>query len=257
LNLCTNAYHSMRINGGRLEVKLNRITIGFEDTDARINLAPGKYVMLTVSDTGHGIEESLMDRIFEPYFTTKAQCEGTGMGLAMVHGIVKSMGGHIKVSSIPQKGSMFNVYLPEIDEETVEVEMPSTVTVRGGNEHILLIDDEEDIVEMLQKMLTYFGYQITTESNSEEALKLFCAYPNRFDLVVTDQTMPKITGIELTQKISEIRPDIPVILCSGFSELITEEKLKDIGVSEYIMKPIHCKELAGIIRKVLDERNKK
>jgi len=125
------------------------------------------------------------------------------------------------------------------------------------NEHILLIDDEEDIVEMLQKMLTYFGYQITTESNSEEALKLFCAYPNRFDLVVTDQTMPKITGIELTQKISEIRPDIPVILCSGFSELITEEKLKDIGVSEYIMKPIHCKELAGIIRKVLDERNKK
>lgn len=256
MNLCTNAYHSMRTNGGRLEVKLNRITIGFEDTTDQINLTPGKYVMLTVSDTGHGIEKSLMDRIFEPYFTTKAQCEGTGMGLAMVHGIVKSIGGHITVSSIPQKGSIFNVYLPEIDEEAVEVEKSSTETVRGGNEHILLIDDEEDIVEMLQKMLTYFGYQITTASNSEEALKLFCAYPSRFDLVVTDQTMPKITGIELTQKIREIRPDIPVILCTGFSELITEEKLKALGVKEYIMKPIHCKEMAGIIRKVLDERSK-
>lgn len=178
------------------------------------------------------------------------------MGLAMVHGIVQNMGGHMTVSSIPQKGSLFNVYLPEIDEPEVDVQVPSTETVSGGNEQILIVDDEEDIVEILQKMLTYFGYQITTKNNSEEALKLFFAYPNRFDLVVTDQTMPKMTGIELTQKIHEIRPDIPVILCSGFSELVTEETLKDIGVKEYIMKPIHCKELAGIIRKVLDERSK-
>jgi CheY-like chemotaxis protein len=211
--------------------------------------------MLTVSDTGHGIDKSLMDRIFEPYFTTKAQCEGSGMGLAMVHGIVKSIGGYITVSSKPKKGSIFNIYLPELDEEAVEIEMPSTGTVRGGNEHILLIDDEEDIIEMLEKMLGHFGYQITTKTSSEEALTLFCSEPNRFDLVITDQTMPKITGIELTRKVRELRPDIPVILCTGFSELITEEKLKALGVKEYIMKPIHCKEMAGIIRSVLDEKN--
>ncbi len=255
MNLCTNAYHSMQKNGGRLEVKLNRITIGSEDTADQINLTPGKYLMLTVSDTGHGIEESLMDRIFEPYFTTKAQCAGTGMGLAMVHGIVKSIGGHITVSSKPQKGSIFNVYLPEIDEAAVEVETPSTGTVQGGNEHILLVDDEEEIVEMLEKMLAYFGYQITTKSSSEEALKLFRSAPNHFDLVITDQTMPKITGVELTQKVREIRPDIPVILCTGFSELITKEKLETLGIKEYIMKPIHCKEMAGIIRNVLDEKS--
>jgi len=254
MNLCTNAYHSMRKNGGRLEVTLNRITIGSEDTAAQINLTPGKYVRLTVSDTGHGIEASLMDRIFEPYFTTKTQWEGTGMGLAMVHGIVKSIGGHITVSSKPKKGSKFNVYLPEIDEAVVEVETPSTGTVQGGNEHILLIDDEQEIIEMLEKMLAYFGYQVTIKSSSEEALKLFCSDPNHFDLVITDQTMPKMTGVELTQKIREIRPDIPVILCTGFSEMITEEKLKALGVKEYIMKPIHCKEMAGIIRNVLDER---
>ncbi len=255
MNLCTNAYHSMRKNGGRLEVKLNRTNITFDDTSAKMNPPPGKYVMLTVSDTGHGIDKSLMDRIFEPYFTTKAQCEGSGMGLAMVHGIVKSIGGYITVSSKPKKGSIFNIYLPELDEEAVEIEMPNTGTVRGGNEHILLIDDEEEIIEMLEKMLGHFGYQITTKTCSEEALTLFCSEPNRFDLVITDQTMPKITGIELTRKVRELRPDIPVILCTGFSELITEEKLKALGVKEYIMKPIHCKEMAGIIRSVLDEKN--
>lgn len=256
MNLCTNSYHSMREKGGVLEISLSRTIIGDNEMTGSLSLPPGRYIVLTVKDTGHGIEAPVMDRIFEPYFTTKNQREGTGMGLAMVHGIIKSMGGEIKVSSIPMQGSTFSVYLPEVEVHVIEAKTITAEPAKRGNERILIIDDEKEIVELMYKMLGRFGYQVTAKTSSTEALKLFRSAPGRFDLVVTDQTMPGTTGIELSKIIRKIRPDMPIVLCTGFSETITEEKLKAIGIKKYIMKPVRCSEIARIIRSVLDEKKK-
>ena len=254
MNLCTNAYHAMRENGGVLEVVLSSVTLDIEDTAEHLNLSPGRYVMLKVSDTGNGIEKSVIDRIFDPYFTTKAKGEGTGMGLAMVHGIVKSLGGEIKVSSKPGRGASFYIYLPEVASDCTVEEMIFMDFPARGNERILLVDDEKQIVEMLQEMLEHLGYRLTVTTSSEEALKLFHFDPDAFDLVITDQTMPKITGMDLTKRLRGIRSDIPVILFTGYSEMVTQGKLNAAGINEYLIKPVQRSEIAETVRQLLDKK---
>ena len=253
MNLCTNAYHAMREKGGVLGMTLTEVDIDSCDLGSNVDLKPGRYLRLTVSDTGHGMEPAEMERIFEPYFTTKGPGEGSGMGLAVVHGVVRSHGGHITVYSEPGKGAAFHVYLPRIDGiGTSPIPVPSE-PIPKGTERILFTDDEKQIVDMVQQMLERLGYHVTARTSSVEALKAFRTKPDKFDLVITDQTMPNMTGAELAQKIMGIRPDIPIILCTGFSEVIEKEKAKAMGFRDYVMKPIVKSDIAKIIRRVLDQ----
>jgi PAS domain S-box-containing protein len=253
MNLCTNSYHAMRENGGVLGVSLREVEIASDDLVSNLDLNPGGYLKLTVSDTGHGMDREVAEQIFNPYFTTKAPGEGTGMGLAVVHGIVKSYGGHITVYSEPNQGTTFHVYLPRIDASEVTPETLSTEPPPKGKERILLVDDEPPIVRMVQQMLENLGYHVTARTGSIDAFEAFCVEPDKFDLVITDQTMPHMTGTELAQKIMSIRPGVPIILCTGFSEVISEKKAKAIGILEYAMKPVIKSDLAGTIRKLLDK----
>ncbi len=253
MNLCTNAYHAMREKGGVLGVTLAEVDIDSGDLGSNVDLKPGPYLRLTVSDTGHGIEHAEMERIFEPYFTTKGPGEGAGMGLAVVHGITRSHGGYITVYSEPGEGATFHVYLPRIDSSAIAPVTVSTEPTPNGKERILLTDDEEQIAHMVQQMLERLGYHVTARTSSVEALEAFRMQPEKFDLVITDQTMPNMTGAELAQKLMGIRPDIPIILCTGFSEVIPEEKARAMGFREYVMKPIVKSEMARIIRRVLDQ----
>jgi signal transduction histidine kinase/CheY-like chemotaxis protein len=255
MNLCTNAYHAMRETGGVLAVELSQLEIYSNDAKVTgFDLTPGLYLNLKVSDTGCGMDRAVMMRIFEPYFTTKDKSEGTGMGLALTHGIVKDHDGHITVYSEPGKGTTFNVYLPCIVTDPISLSDEAQVTIPGGSERILVIDDEEILVQMEKRMLEGLGYEVTAMSNCLDALQLFIAGPDAFDLVITDMTMPRMTGAELAQKILSIRQDIPIVLCTGFSELINERKAKAIGIREYVMKPIIKREIAVVVRKLLDEQ---
>jgi nitrogen-specific signal transduction histidine kinase/CheY-like chemotaxis protein len=251
MNLATNAYQVMREKGGVLELTLMEEQIRPKDSGP--DLSPGKYLKLTVSDTGHGMGETVMETIFDPYFTTKGPGEGTGMGLAVVHGIVKDHGGDIKVHSEPGKGATFHVYLPVIGTRSVQQEAIAAGSVPTGTERILFVDDEEYLVFMTQQILGRLGYQVTSRTSSVEALEAFRAKPDEYDLVITDMTMPNMTGVELSTRLREIKPDIPILLCTGFSEMIDEDKAKNMGISAYIMKPILKDEIAGAIRRVLDK----
>ncbi|MBU0484065.1 MAG: DUF3365 domain-containing protein [Proteobacteria bacterium] len=253
MNLCTNAYQAMRETGGILAVELKNIEIGKGDEKvAGLHLAVGPYVKLCVSDSGPGMERAVADKIFEPYFTTKKKGEGTGLGLSLVHGIVKSHGGHITVYSEPGKGTSFHVYLPRAIIEADAPETRNNSPLPTGNERILLVDDEEQIAGLEHQILSSLGYQVTSMTSSKQALATFTANPGNFDLVITDMTMPDMNGAELCQNLLAIRPDLPIILCTGFSELINKEKAESIGVREYIMKPVLRKDLAIVIRKILD-----
>jgi PAS domain S-box-containing protein len=252
-NLCTNAYHAMREKGGVLEVSLLEEEISPDDSKSNLDLFPGKYLKLTVSDTGHGMDQAVIKRIFDPYFTTKPFGEGTGLGLAITHGIVKSCGGGIQVYSKPGEGTTFHVYIPLIEESSYAQQSISTEPIRKGNKSILLVDDEDQIVRMVQETLRGLGYHVTPHTSSVEALEAFRAQPDKFDLVITDMTMPNMTGAELAPKLLDIRPDIPIILCTGFSEEINKEKAKAMGIREYILKPVVRDVIARTIRKVLDE----
>ncbi|MBW1731994.1 MAG: response regulator, partial [Deltaproteobacteria bacterium] len=206
---------------------------------------------LSVSDTGHGMTPEVMERIFDPYFTTKDKSEGTGLGLAMVHGIVRDHGGTINVYSEPGKGSIFRVYLPVIEKEEEKVQEPAAHLPKG-NERILFVDDEPTLIEVGVQMLEFLGYKVTARTSSVEALELFKTKPEEFDLVITDMTMPHMTGDILAQKLMEIRPSIPVIICTGFSERISAEKAKQMGIQGFAMKPLIMEDLARIIREVLE-----
>jgi PAS domain S-box-containing protein len=250
VNLCTNAAHAMRDKGGILEISLSNIDIDTENLYAYQTITPGSYVRLSVSDTGHGMDSTVKERIFDPYFTTKKHGEGTGLGLSVVHGIVKSHDGEIKVYSEPGKGTIFHIYLPIIKTDLTN-QIDKEETIATGNETILLVDDELDIVKIRQIMLEKLGYNVIATTSSMEALESFCKEPDKFDLIITDHTMPGMTGSELGKKILKIKPDMPVILCSGFSEIIDEDKARNIGFKEFIIKPITIREMAKIIRKVL------
>lgn len=252
MNLCTNAYHAMRDQGGELKVTLENCTLGSDDRVPSLNLPSGKYLKLVVSDTGVGMDAATRERIFDPYFTTKPLGEGTGMGLAVVHGIVKSCGGDILVSSEIDKGTTFELFFPRIESEVEGSGSPEGEPVPVGNEHILLVDDEAQIIFMMRQMLNHLGYRVTTRTSSIEALEAFASSPDKFDIIITDQTMPNMTGDELAIKLMSIRKDIPVIICTGFSEKISEEKARKKGIRALLMKPVIKREMARTIREILD-----
>ncbi|MCK9295855.1 MAG: PAS domain S-box protein [Desulfobulbaceae bacterium] len=254
MNLCTNAYHAMRDKCGTLSVAMEPLRL--DGSDARITtqaLSPGDYVKICVTDTGPGMSAGIMERIFEPYFTTKAKHEGTGLGLSVVHGIVKSHGGHIEVASEPGKGAAFTIYLPRISSAANE-ETISSKPLPTGTEHILIVDDEEKMVQIEEKMLVNLGYTVTAVTSSMEALRLVKDRPQTFQLVITDMTMPKMTGAELARQLLQIRPDLPIILCTGFSEQIDGDKAKAMGIRRFLMKPVKKKELAEMLRSALDDK---
>lgn len=252
MNLCTNASHAMQKKGGILEVGLRNVDFDSRYAARYPDIDPGKYLRLTVSDTGEGMTSEVMDRIFEPYFTTKEKGVGAGMGLSVVHGIVKSHGGTITVYSKPEKGSIFQVYIPLIKGGVKRPEIDEDIVIPAGNEHILFIDDEPALVDLGKRMFEQLGYEVTSRTSSIEALELFKAQPDRFDLVITDMTMPNMMGDKLAHELMKIRPDIPVILCTGYSERITEEKTKKVGIKAFVMKPLIMRDLSNTVRKVLD-----
>ena len=252
LNLCTNASHAMREEGGVLELIIDELDLNSETSATFDDLLPGEYLRLTVRDTGHGIAPDIIDKIFDPYFTTKGIGEGSGMGLAVTHGIVKSHGGDIRVKSELGKGTTFDVLLPKSTKDITPVKEYKT-ELPGGTEQILFVDDEETSVEIIEKMMEKLGYKVTSRTSSIEALKVFRDNPEGFDLVITDMTMPDMTGKGLAKELMAIRPEIPVILLTGFSEQMDEYSAKKMGIKAYLMKPVVMKDLAKEIRGVLDE----
>ncbi len=257
MNLCTNAYHAMRTSdAGVLHVHLSRLALDESDTKTSVlGLAPGPFIRLTVSDTGCGMDHATQEKIFEPYFTTKPQGEGTGMGLAMVHGIVKSCGGHITVHSEPDKGALFHLYFPAIleslpaEEGGLDPALPA-----GQNEHILVVDDERAIMELNRQILLMLGYRVTGFTSSEEALRAIRADAPAFDLLLTDMAMPKINGLDLIREAQQRRPTLPVILCTGFSERINDGSVHRLGIHGYLLKPMLIKDLAVAVREALDTK---
>ncbi|MEN6320957.1 MAG: PAS domain S-box protein [Syntrophaceae bacterium] len=251
MNLCTNAAHAMREKGGILNIQLIRERVDHERPLHPFNLGIGDHAKLTVSDNGHGIDASVMERIYDPFFTTKALGEGTGLGLSVVYGIVRDHGGAIDIISEPGKGTTVNVFFPL---EDMEIPLPEQVheLTQGGTERILFVDDEAALAELGSVMLTSLGYHVTSRTSSIEGLEAFRARPHGFDLVITDMTMPNMRGDDLARELLKIRPDIPVILCTGFSEMISEEKAKTIGIRRLVMKPIFKENIASVIREVLD-----
>jgi len=251
MNLCTNAAHAMENEGGTLEVTLKDITVDTASHRRKWHLKLGNYIELKVSDTGDSIDPQIIDKIFEPYFTTKGQGEGTGMGLAMVHGIVESYGGKIFVESTLGKGTIFTIYLPIAKGEKTDLHHKLSELPRG-QERILFVDDEPQIVKMASRILGQLGYSVTTRTSSIEALELFRSKPSGYDLVISDVTMPQMTGDHLSKELMLIRPDIPVILCTGYSKKISEGKAAELGIKALAYKPIVKKDLATTVRKVLD-----
>jgi PAS domain S-box-containing protein len=252
MNLGTNASHAMRANGGILKVILEDVEIDMDEA-VRRNVNPGPYLKLSIADTGCGMGQEVMGRIFDPYFTTKEKGEGSGLGLAVVHGIVKGYGGAIVVESETGSGTVFEVFLPQTDRE-MSIKTEEKGPMPRGDEKILVVDDEKAVVDATQQILERLGYDVVARTSSREALEVFCSQPDMFDLVLTDQTMPNMTGVEFAGELMALRKDIPVILFTGFSETIDEEKAKSMGIVELIMKPLVMREMAEKIRNILDNR---
>ncbi len=250
MNLVTNAYHSMQETGGMLWVNLKNIDISTAVYKDR-RMMPGKYTCLKIKDTGTGIKPDIIDNIFNPYFTTKGLDKGTGLGLSVVHGIVKNSQGEIFVKSTPSKGTCFEIYLPAIKEKTHLVSK-NKMNIPKGTEHILLVDDEKHVSLIEARMLERLGYQITEINDSNKALELFSKHPNRFDILITDLTMPGLTGTQLSKRILKINPEFPIIMATGFSENMNEDSAKKLGIRAFLLKPIIISDLAQTVRKILD-----
>jgi len=253
MNLCTNAYHAMREHGGVLEVSLDEISMGATAASQIPDMEAGRKVRLSVRDTGPGIPAATLERIFDPYFTTKKVGEGTGLGLATVRGIVDGSEGAVTVSSNLGVGTVFEVYFP-LAPRTIEDSQPAVTrdSPSAGSERLLLIDDEPLVVEQAKLGLEELGYTVEAYTNSLDALKAFRSAPDSFALVITDQTMPKLTGLELTRELRQIRPALPVILCTGFSDLVDDESSKALGIQKYVSKPVLAEDLAAEVRGILD-----
>jgi PAS domain S-box-containing protein len=252
MNLGTNAAHAMRAKGGVLSVSLSDFTVDASLVSLYPDLMEGPCIRLTVSDTGHGMEPAVKERIFDPYFTTKKVGEGTGMGLAVVQGIIKNHGGAISVYSEPGQGTTFHIFLPKFEGESGN-EPAADELICGGTERILFVDDEAMLAELGQELIESLGYTITATTDSHDALELFRADPNGFDLIITDMTMPGLTGLEVSQEFMAIRSDIPIILCTGFCEQINEKQAKERGIRDFIMKPYGLSSLSITIRKALEK----
>ena len=254
MNLSTNAYHAMEENGGELSIKLKEVEFGELDL-FNPDIKSSKYARLSISDTGKGMDKDTIKKIFDPFFTTKETGKGTGMGLSVVHGIVKSMNGDIKVYSRPDKGTEFHISLPLA--ETVKEQQQATNAasyIQNGTEHILLVDDESNVTTVVKQMLERLGYQVTARTSSIEALEVFKANPNKFDLVITDMAMPNMSGDKLSVELTKICPEISVLLCTGFSETMSEERAASLGINGFLLKPIMMKDLSHKIREVLGEK---
>ncbi len=253
MNLCTNAYHAMREQGGMLDVSLGVIEFQEEKEAGNLIIPPGKYARMSISDTGHGMSPEVRDRIFEPYFTTKRGRDGTGLGLSTVHGIAKIHDGAVTVYSEEGEGTTFNVFLPICSPDVEEQEKGKAAPPlpRGNGELILVVDDEEAIVQMVEIAMRHLGYDVEAHGSSVKALEAFENNPERFDCIITDQTMPTLTGADLARRVLQVRPNIPIVLCSGFSEAINDEKARELGIREYIMKPMTTRVLAEAVHRIL------
>ena len=253
VNLCTNAFQAMEDERGSLAVSLKRVELTAAELSGHEHLSPGPYVELMVKDSGSGIEPATLSHIFEPYFTTKTDGKGTGLGLAVVHGIVNNLKGMIKVESMVGRGSTFLVYLPALETRNEEKTAAQSVASRfvPGSERIMVVDDDSMILTLLKTVLGRLGYKVSTYLDSEQALAALTANPRAFDLLITDQTMPGLTGADLTRAVLRLRSDLPVILCTGYSSVFSEAQAKELGIKRYFTKPIELKELAKAIREEL------
>ena len=252
MNLCTNAAQAMKVHGGSLRVVLDQVTINEEMRSCGLTTMPGQFVRLEIADSGPGLDPSLGERIFEPYFTTKGVGEGTGMGLAVVHGILSDLKGRIEVESVPGRGARFRVFLPVFQDEQDRGLAAESLPASRGRERLLFVDDEVPLVEAGTRMLERLGYQVTPATSSAQALDLFSADPEGFDLVITDQTMPRMTGLELAQKLLGIRPGIRIILCSGYNAVVSENQAFQLGLRALAAKPLSRAALARLVREALD-----
>ncbi len=253
MNICTNAAQAMDKEGGTLTVALSTAKLTENDLAGEPHLKAGRYTHLQIDDTGSGISQEIIDRIFEPFFTTKEVGKGSGMGLSVVHGIIKNHQGMISVTSTPNKGTTFHVYFPLVNI-TPQTKNQQSTPLPTGSEHILLIDDESEITRLYKRKIEKLGYQVTALTSSQEALKLFSSQKDNVDMVITDQTMPGMTGDQLAQQMLTIKPSIPIVLCSGYSSKIDSKSAQAIGVKVFLQKPISGKVLAETIRNVLDHK---
>jgi PAS domain S-box-containing protein len=253
VNLCTNALHAMGKKPGKLEVKLDPVYLDKDWTDNHPGIDPGSFVRLMVKDNGRGMDEETVSRIYEPYFTTKEEGKGTGLGLSLIHGIVESCHGVIEVESVLGQGTAFHVYLPIFQEEiAMDRETENNCPLPGGDETILFVDDEPDLGSIARSVLSSLGYQVTVEIGSRNALATFQAAPGAFDLVITDQTMPGLTGVELSRTMLSQRPDQAIILCTGNNTVLLPEEVEAIGIKRVMVKPLSQRMLAETVRQVLD-----
>ncbi len=248
MNLSTNAFHAMEKSGGILTISLENRELAAQELQQYPKVKPGRFVVLAVSDTGPGIAPEIRDKIFDPYFTTKEVGKGTGMGLAIIHGIITALGGFVTCESVLGQGATFRLFFPAIELDVAPV-VESTDVVPTGKEHVLYVDDEEMLAELGKTMLERLGYHVTLCTESMTAFSLFREQPQAFDILVTDQTMPGMTGFDLARQVLHIRPDLPVILCTGYSNLIDEKAAKQAGIKAFVMKPVTKKELAEALRK--------
>lgn len=254
VNLCTNASHAIGKENGTLEVSLSSVEIDSEQLVGKSEVEAGVFVVLTVKDDGKGMDEETLARVFEPYFTTKKQGEGSGLGLAVTHGIVEKCDGFITVGSYLGEGSVFHVFLPCVTEDSVVTPLPEVSTpLLTGHESILVVDDEPDLAEICSTLLTHLGYRVSTETDSRTALEKFNAAPESFDLVITDQTMPGLAGEDLARAMLKVRPDLPIILCTGYTPVLSEKQAHEIGIKSFLLKPLQEKDIAKTVRRVLDE----
>ena len=253
MNLCTNAYHAMQDSGGVLDVQLREVLLEAEQLQDGTEQQAGRYARLTVGDNGHGMPPEIIDKIFDPYFTTKGQGEGTGLGLSVVHGIVTSVGGSIAVSSTVDKGTIIHAFFPILETDDCEDVADDQLDLPRGNERVLVVDDEQPIIEMEVRILERLGYTVKGFTDSEELLSYFRQESDKWDLVITDMAMPKCNGVELAVELQKIKEGIPIILCSGFTSQISEKEVRAKGIKEFILKPLKISDFAVAVRNVLDE----
>ncbi len=254
MNLITNAFHAMEEKGGRLAIRLETVTLGVGEFND-FSISPGLYMRLSIEDSGHGMDQATMAKIFDPYFTTKPCGKGTGLGLAVVIGILRGYGGEIRVQSEVGKGTAFTLYFPAVEfaDEQLPVLHDIQEPLPHGTEHILLVDDEKSIADVTTNMLERLGYKVTVRISSHDALEAFRNLADRIDLLIADLTMPQMTGLQLYREIKMIRPDVKVIICTGFSEQLDSRKSKAIGIEGFLYKPLLMADLARCVRSVLDE----
>ncbi len=256
VNLVTNASHAIDENSGLIKIELRPFILGKDDNKMDTDWKPGSYAKLTISDNGSGISKAHIDQIFDPYFTTKDKHKGTGLGLSVVHGIVNTYNGHITVSSEVNQGTTFNIYFPLVKQQVMDIEPDLSGPLPVGREHILFVDDETAIVDIQKQSLEQLGYTVTAQTSSTEALEAFRSTPEKFDLVITDMAMPNITGDKLAKKIKAIRPDIPIIICTGFSEELTSQRISQINIDGFLMKPIDKAKMSTTIWNIIRNHKK-